>query len=138
MVAARVALPVLDIQRPRTRGECERGVGLRPCIFVSCRHHILTTVEHPDGRLEINGEILAVDATPAEVERFTEAIAELAVGMKHTCSLDVAERGEQTLDAVGKLLGVTRERIRQLEGKIIRSHIRRPIERAGLSAVLKD
>ncbi|MFY3742456.1 sigma factor-like helix-turn-helix DNA-binding protein [Anaeromyxobacter sp. Red801] len=32
-----------------------------------------------------------------------------------TCALDVADRGPLTLDEVGKILGVTRERVRQIE-----------------------
>jgi hypothetical protein len=37
-----------------------------------------------------------------------------------TCSLDIAERGEHTLEQVGDLLGLTRERARQLEEKALR------------------
>jgi hypothetical protein len=32
-----------------------------------------------------------------------------------TCTLDVADRGEHTLEEIGQLLGVTRERVRQIE-----------------------
>ena len=35
--------------------------------------------------------------------------------MPHTCSLDLADRGESTLEVVSKTFGVTRERIRQIE-----------------------
>lgn len=34
--------------------------------------------------------------------------------MKDTCTLDVADRGGATLDVIGKLMGMTRERIRQI------------------------
>jgi Sigma-70, region 4 len=38
--------------------------------------------------------------------------------MEETCSLDVADRGGETLEAVGAYLNITRERVRQLENLI--------------------
>ena len=35
--------------------------------------------------------------------------------MKETCSLDVADKGGITLEEVGEILNLTRERIRQVE-----------------------
>ena len=35
---------------------------------------------------------------------------------RESCALDLAGRGGMTLDEIGALLGVTRERIRQIEG----------------------
>jgi len=35
--------------------------------------------------------------------------------MKESCSLDLADRGELTLDEVGPMLNIARERIRQIE-----------------------
>lgn len=35
--------------------------------------------------------------------------------LDESCALDVAERGQHTLKEVGDMLGVTRERIRQIE-----------------------
>jgi hypothetical protein len=37
--------------------------------------------------------------------------------MPESCSLDVADRGAETLENVGRMLNLTRERIRQLEEK---------------------
>jgi hypothetical protein len=41
-----------------------------------------------------------------------------------SCSLDVADSGGETLAAVGELLGVSRERIRQLEEIALRKTLR--------------
>lgn len=35
--------------------------------------------------------------------------------MLETCALDVADRGGEPLETIGEMLGVTRERIRQIE-----------------------
>lgn len=37
-----------------------------------------------------------------------------------TCSLDVADSGENTLEDVGACLNVTRERVRQIESAVLR------------------
>ncbi|HZJ55112.1 MAG TPA: sigma factor-like helix-turn-helix DNA-binding protein, partial [Myxococcaceae bacterium] len=35
--------------------------------------------------------------------------------LEHTCALDVAEKGGITLEEVGEIMNLTRERIRQVE-----------------------
>ena len=85
-----------DVERPKTRGDCLPG-GCneeRPCPWVSCHHHLAIDVK-PNGNL---------------VVRTTE-IAD----MRESCALDVADRGGATLEEVGEAMGVTRERVRQLE-----------------------
>ena len=81
---------------PKTRGECREGV--RPCPFASCRHH------------------LAVNVTAAGALHTSRP----RVAAPDTCALDVAERGGVTLESVSELLGVTRERIRQIEANALR------------------
>jgi hypothetical protein len=111
-----VTLPVLH-QRPKTRGGCALPNGLRPCPWVSCRHHLLHLDVLQDGSLKVDHQQLDIDASPAAAERFIEAVAEHVSHMRHTCSLDVADRGDATMEAVGKVIGVTRERVRQIEAK---------------------
>ena len=81
--------------RPRTRAECKDGH--RPCPFVSCRYHLYLDVNPETGSSKLNFPHLAVDE------------------MRETCSLDVAARGGATLEQVGELLNITRERVRQIE-----------------------
>jgi hypothetical protein len=83
----------LEAQRPRTRGECVGAA--RPCPFVGCRHHLALDVTDA-GSLHVNAQL--------DLDQVGD-----------TCSLDVADRGEHTLEQVGNLLNITRERVRQIE-----------------------
>jgi len=92
----RELLPILeDPERPRTRGECKEDV--RPCPYVSCKHHLYLDVNPETGSIKLNFPDLEVWE------------------MSETCSLDVADRGGITLEEVGEILNLTRERIRQVE-----------------------
>jgi hypothetical protein len=93
--AGRALLTVLDDERPRTREECRDGP--RPCLWVSCRFHLYLDVNPSTGSIKLNFPHL-------EPWELTES-----------CALDVAERGGMSLEELGRLLNVTRERARQLE-----------------------
>ena len=89
-------LPVIDdFDRPTNRGECKEG--MRPCPWVSCKHHLYLDVNPETGSIKLNFPDLEVSE------------------MAETCSLDVADRGGITLEEVGEILNLTRERIRQVE-----------------------
>lgn len=88
-----------EYDRPRTRGDCVAGGinAARPCPFVSCRHHLFLDVVESTGSLKLH---------------FPE------VGpwdLVESCALDVADDGGRTLEDVGLLTNVTRERLRQIE-----------------------
>jgi len=82
-------------ERPRTRAECRNE--MRPCPWVACKHHLYLDVNPRTGSIKLNFP----DLEPWELE--------------HTCALDVAEDGGHTLEEVGDITNLTRERIRQLE-----------------------
>jgi Sigma-70, region 4 len=84
-----------DVERPRTRADCQNMP--RPCPFVSCEHHLYLDVNPDSGAIKLNFPQLEVWE------------------MAETCSLDVADRGGITLEDVGAILNLTRERIRQVE-----------------------
>jgi len=88
-------LELAEQQRPRTRRECMNKE--RPCLFVSCKHHLYLDVNPETGSIKLN-------FPDKEVWELRE-----------TCALDVAERGGLTLEEVGEILNLTRERIRQVE-----------------------
>ena len=84
-----------DVVRPTLREECKNAT--RPCPFVSCAHHLYLDVNPETGAIKLNFPHLEVWQ------------------MAETCSLDVADRGGITLEEVGAILNLTRERIRQVE-----------------------
>ena len=83
--------------RPRTRAECA-GVQ-RPCPYVSCRHSLYLDVNPETGAIKLNFPTREPWEMPADA----------------SCALDVAERGGMTLEDVGTLTNLTRERVRQVE-----------------------
>lgn len=85
----------MDYRRPTDRADCVNGQ--RPCPFVSCKHHLYLDVNPNTGSIKINFPELEVWEMP------------------HTCALDIAERGGITLEEVGSIMNLTRERIRQVE-----------------------
>ena len=87
--------PEMDHKRPQVRSECENGE--RPCPFVSCKYHLYLDVNPETGSIKLNFP----DSEVWELEE--------------TCALDVAMRGGVTLEEVGEIMNLTRERIRQLE-----------------------
>lgn len=87
--------PIADIVRPTLRGECRDGP--RPCPWITCKHHLYLDINPETGSIKINFP----DLEPWE--------------LRHTCSLDVAERGGITLDEVGEIINLTHERVRQIE-----------------------
>lgn len=82
------------LPRPTSREQCRASV--RPCPWVSCRYNLYLDVRR-DGVIKLNFP----DRDPDE--------------MTTSCALDLAEDGPRTLDQVAVLMGMSRERARQIE-----------------------
>ena len=95
----RMLYPETDYNKPQTRADCAEG--LRPCPYVSCKHHLFLDVSARTGAIKLNFPDLEV------------------WDMNETCALDVADRGGTTLEDVGAIMNLTRERIRQVEVKAL-------------------
>ncbi len=91
----RALYPEIDYWKPTRRSECKDME--RPCPFVSCKYHLYIDVHPVRGSIKLN-------FPDVEVWEMTE-----------TCALDVAERGGITLEEVGEIMNLTRERVRQVE-----------------------
>lgn len=91
--------PSEDEERPKSRAACAEG--LRPCPYVSCKHHLYLDVSDRTGAIKLNFPDIEVE------------------DMKESCALDVADRGGTTLEEVGAIMNLTRERIRQVEVKAL-------------------
>lgn len=100
-------LEIIPYERPSNRVDCK--VGPRPCLFVACKYHLYLDVNPETGSIKMNFPELDVWQ------------------LEETCSLDVAERGGVTLEEVGDILNLTRERVRQVEVTGL-SKIRTPSE----------
>ena len=87
--------PETDYWKPRSRTECKDMD--RPCPFVSCKYHLYIDVHPVRGSIKLNFPDI-------EIWEMTE-----------TCALDVADRGGITLEEVGEIMNLTRERVRQVE-----------------------
>ncbi len=84
---------------PKTRGECADIE--RPCRRYSCRHHNWVEAERA-GRPPKSGK----RPPPRVIEHHADS-----------CSLDVADRGPLSPQGVGKILGVTSERVLQIQAR---------------------
>lgn len=91
----RQEFPEMDYWRPVTRGDCQEME--RPCPYVACKYHLYIDVHPVRGSIKIN--FPDVDVWE----------------MEETCALDIADRGGITLEEVGVIMNLTRERVRQLE-----------------------
>jgi hypothetical protein len=100
--------PPVELERPKTRADC--GAEARPCPWVACKHHLYLDINPETGSIKLNYP----DREPWELE--------------HSCALDVADAGGKTLDEIGEITNLTRERIRQVEMRgLIKLRARREI-----------
>src|SRR5207248_11348945 len=73
------------------------AIGPRPCPYVSCKFNLYVNVNPRTGSVKMNFP--------------DKELWEIG----DTCALDVADRGGITLEEVGAIMNLTRERVRQLE-----------------------
>lgn len=95
----RLLYPPEKYWRPQTRGDC--AAIQRPCPFVSCKFNLYLDVSPSDGGIKLNFP----DIEPGD--------------MIESCVLDVADRGGESLETVGRMINVTRERLRQIEERAL-------------------
>lgn len=86
------------VERPVIRAECEDGI--RPCPFVGCRHNLYIEAKHT-GSIRQNFDCEPWDVPPDK-----------------SCSLDLCN-DKKTMEEVGAILNITRERVRQIEEKTL-------------------
>jgi predicted DNA-binding protein (UPF0251 family) len=93
---------------PATRSEClaERAQWPAdyPCPYVSCRYHLYLDVNE-NGSIQFNFPYVEVWE------------------LEESCALDLAQPGGMTLREVGEVMGVSRERIRQIHEKALKKII---------------
>jgi len=99
----RMLYPEFDCVRPQTRADFLQGPQAElPCPFVVCKDSLYLDVNERTGSIKVN---------------FSDAEA---WDLPETCALDIADRGGITLEEVGEIMNLTRERIRQLETRALK------------------
>ncbi len=83
-----------ELAPPKTRGECVNGP--RPCPHLHCKYHTWPELLNAHG----NSKTLRL---PAD-----------------SCVLDIADRGGTTLEGIGKVMGISRQRVLQLEERALK------------------
>lgn len=119
-VADRIAVQVaraVAVALPDGRAysdDCKReSMCLRPCPVVWCRYHLW--IDRAAGLVQY---ARAGTDTADLIERMVNLfMREPWHAEVESCALDCASRGPLTLEEVGVVLGVTRERVRQLESR---------------------
>ena len=86
-------------KRPATRLECKEN--MRPCPHVGCKYHLYLDINKSNGSIKFNFPDLEFDE------------------LDQTCALDIIEKGESTLEDIGKHMNLTRERVRQIQDNVI-------------------
>ncbi len=120
-------------RRPKTVAECV-GRPL-PCPWVGCRYHMLIDVEEGTGTIKVSsgsasrrsdgrpgsprGKVhgWAVRTAKSENEARSDQIVDRLMDMgEDSCLLHMLRKGQsRTLEEVGSVMKVTRERVRQIE-----------------------
>jgi hypothetical protein len=102
---------------PGTRNKCLSGP--RPCPWLRCAYHVFWLRHNLSGRSDTKtqgGKELSAQTILNRYATDEEIIDEIWL-YPETCVLDVYDRGPNTLEQVGQVMGLTRERVRQIQDK---------------------
>lgn len=108
LAIGRALYPEPSVPMPVSRGDCMSGP--RPCPLVRCKFHLFLDVSPATHSIKLNFP----DLDPED--------------LVHSCALDVADAGGVSLEALGAIMNLTRERARQIEVQALRR-----MEQAGVS-----
>ena len=114
----------IDEIAPVTRGDCIHGI--RPCPFIRCKWHTFwwwleTALRKKSGGHTKTWKQLT-KWVPGMVGTENDAVTDELLDMvltEHSCILDIIDEGHDSLEEIGDIFGISRERVRQIEGKKI-------------------
>lgn len=89
---------IVILYPPTQRSDCIDG--LRPCPWIRCNHHMFWMLNFPWYKT----------TDEEKVDRI------LSLEGRTSCVLDMVDGGPSTLEEIGNIMSLTRERVRQIEG----------------------
>lgn len=100
-------------------GQAQRDAGLPlVCYNIRCRYHNIGI--HQDGRLAMVHPVAAAATGHRALRVWTDAdVMAACEALPESCALDAANQGPTGYDAVGAVLGVSGEAIRQEEARYL-------------------
>lgn len=136
-------LPVVseDPERPVKRGDCFPTRHLRmakerdrrePCVWVSCRYHLLLDVT--DGKIRVNDAVRSEDVReamggPSYWSLNDDDVATALHDLPHSCALDVADMSGTSEYETGRAMGITQQGVVKLINSALRKLKRNPLGR---------
>jgi hypothetical protein len=122
---------LLDKEAPKNRSECL--CMKKPCPWVRCRYHMIWAIIDRDCKYNFKHRHMRGDI----LESYTDdEIIDIICSMKESCVLDVADKGKHTLDQIGKLVGLSSQRIQAMERGI--GPVKGYIDRMKITAAILD
>lgn len=110
----------LEALRPVTRADCADGP--RPCPWIRCRHHLLIEAALVGRERLERSPAWAPGLRVHPAARRARTLEDALRALPESCALDVAAAHPDgaALETIGEVLGVTRERVRQVEALALR------------------
>ena len=96
--------------RPAKREDCLNNI--RPCPWISCKFHMIWMLSKPELK-----------------DLSDDGFVDKIMNLKETCVIDVADRQGSTLEEIGQILGISRERVRQIGGESDKDYIKTGISK---------
>ncbi len=122
----------LDAERPKIRQDCINGP--RPCPWIMCRWHTIWMINDSSKPIILGGQ----KPRHPIMKLSDDDILLMIANMKCTCLMDVMDQAGLILEDIGDILGMTRERVRQIQGHTKKMKNGEYQEKGGVNTIRKS